>query len=70
MVANPAKANSSPSSISITEGRRSRLRRIAMNSLWSKSRICDISKELALSSSMGLDVSHANEHAVIQKVNE
>ena len=31
MVARPAKANSSPSTMSITEGRRSRLRRIAMN---------------------------------------
>jgi len=35
--------------MSITEGRRSRLRRIAMNSLWSDNGLCDISKSWRLS---------------------
>src|SRR4029453_15189429 len=51
-VATPAKANNTPSTTSITEGRRSRLRRIAMDSLWSKPRFCDIPREAVLDCSL------------------
>jgi hypothetical protein len=57
----------------MTEGRRSRLRRIAMNTFWSKDRLCDIGKArrrlfVIRFEKWGLDVSLTNEHAVIETI--